>query len=100
MSHLLDVLVLILGSVGRDYEFFYDPNDFYNEKRVFGKVINLPLSNPFRLQQHIFFRLGMPREFLKINIKVNKCKSCIRIEEQSFFTSFSTFMNLQQAFSL
>ena len=47
-----------LGSIGRDFEFYYDPKDFYKELTKYGGHIKLPLTHPWRLQTNIVFDLG------------------------------------------
>ena len=49
---------MFLGSIGRDFEFYYDPKDFYLELPNYGKNFKVPMSNPWRLQTNIVFHSG------------------------------------------
>ena len=49
---------MFLGSIGRDFEFYYDPKDFYKNLPDHGKNFKVPMSNPWRLQTNIVFYLG------------------------------------------
>ena len=49
---------MFLGSIGRDFEFYYDPKDFYKNLPNYGQNFKVPMSNPWRLQTNIVFHSG------------------------------------------
>ena len=101
---------MFLGSIGRDFEFYYDPKDFYKNLPNYGQNFKVPMSNPWRLQTNIVFHSGrlLRSDSKYLNNEENfpclkpRCVAQNQLTNENasifYFTMFSRFQGLPNYF--